>query len=120
MIALTAATLFTPLERIEQALLLLEDGVIREVRSRAAYEIPGDCRVIDLSASLRSVQPKRPTVRQPTLFELETPSESTSELNIDRPFSLPGILLGTSAFTANGWQGSFYPPGMKSRDFLSY
>jgi len=47
MIALTAATLFTPLERIEQALLLLEDGVIREVRSRAAYEIPGDCRVID-------------------------------------------------------------------------
>src|SRR6266571_4963416 len=47
MIALTAATLLTPLERIEQALLLLEDGVIREVRSRAAYEIPGDCRVID-------------------------------------------------------------------------
>jgi hypothetical protein len=24
------------------------------------------------------------------------------------PFSLPGILLGTSSFTASGWEGSFY------------
>ena len=47
MIALTAATLFTPLERIEQALLLLEDSVIREVSSRAAREIPKGCRVVD-------------------------------------------------------------------------
>jgi Protein of unknown function DUF72 len=39
---------------------------------------------------------------------------------LDRPFSLPDILLGTSAFTANGWEGSFYPRGMQSRDFLSY
>jgi N-acetylglucosamine-6-phosphate deacetylase len=47
MIALTAATLFTPLERIEQPWLLLEDGVIREVGSRAATEIPKGCRVVD-------------------------------------------------------------------------
>jgi uncharacterized protein YecE (DUF72 family) len=46
--------------------------------------------------------------------------DNTAEPEIDRPYSLPGILLGTSAFTANGWQGSFYPPGMNSRDFLSY
>src|SRR5438034_7491991 len=46
MIALTAAMLFTPLECIEQPVLLLEDGVIREVGSRAASEIPS-CRVID-------------------------------------------------------------------------
>ncbi len=41
---------------------------------------------------------------------------------IVRPFEIPDtqILLGTSAFTANGWEGSFYPPGMKSHDFLSY
>jgi uncharacterized protein YecE (DUF72 family) len=52
--------------------------------------------------------------------ELEKVAEPTNQLKIDRPFSLPGILLGTSAFTANGWEGSFYPPGMKSRDFLSY
>lgn len=30
------------------------------------------------------------------------------------------ILLGTSAFTAAGWAGSFYPAGMKPADFLSY
>jgi len=47
MIALTAAALFTPLEQIKQPLLLVEDGVIREVRSRMANEIPKGCRVID-------------------------------------------------------------------------
>jgi uncharacterized protein YecE (DUF72 family) len=30
------------------------------------------------------------------------------------------ILIGTSAFTAKGWLGSFYPAGMPPRDFLSY
>jgi uncharacterized protein YecE (DUF72 family) len=30
------------------------------------------------------------------------------------------ILLGTSAFTAAGWERSFYPEGMQPRDFLSY
>ena len=58
--------------------------------------------------------------RQPTLFELEKLPDPASQLKIERPYSLPGILLGTSAFTANGWEGSFYPPDMKSRDFLSY
>src|SRR6266699_6094511 len=52
--------------------------------------------------------------------KLEEASELASKLEVDRPFSLPGILLGTSAFTANGWEGSFYPPGTKPRDFLSY
>ena len=61
----------------------------------------------------------RPTVRQPTLFELEKPSDP-AKLNIDRPFSLPGIFLGTSSFTAAGWEGSFYPRGMRSKDFLRH
>ena len=30
------------------------------------------------------------------------------------------IHLGTSAFTAAGWEGSFYPKGMKPADFLTY
>src|ERR1700678_2333616 len=30
------------------------------------------------------------------------------------------IHLGTSAFTAAGWEGSFYPEGMKPADFLTY
>ena len=59
----------------------------------------------------------------PTLFPLDKLDEAgtpASEPKVERPYSLPGILLGTSAFTANGWEGSFYPLGMKSRDFLSY
>src|SRR5882762_2747637 len=66
-------------------------------------------------------RPKVELIRQPTLFQmekLEKGAEPASQLNVERPYSLPGILLGTSAFTANGWQGSFYPSGMKSRDFL--
>ena len=72
------------------------------------------------------MNPKRPRVEpihNPTLFEmekLEDPGKLANALTVDRPFSLPGILLGTSAFTATGWEGSFYPRGMQSRDFLSY
>ena len=61
--------------------------------------------------------PNRPTVRQPTLFEL---SEQSEPLNTDRPFALPNIFLGTSSFTASGWEGSFYPLGMRSRDLLRH
>jgi uncharacterized protein YecE (DUF72 family) len=65
-------------------------------------------------------RPKVEPIRDPTLFQLETAAELAGMLKIGRPFSLPGILLGTSAFTAAGWQGSFYPVGMQPRDFLSY
>jgi uncharacterized protein YecE (DUF72 family) len=30
------------------------------------------------------------------------------------------LRIGTSAFTAVGWPGSFYPKGMQPRDFLTY
>jgi len=49
MIAITAATLFTPLERIEQPLLLVEDGSVVEVASRARRETPAGSRVLDFS-----------------------------------------------------------------------
>jgi uncharacterized protein YecE (DUF72 family) len=32
----------------------------------------------------------------------------------------PPILLGTSSFTASGWEGSFYPKGMRSADYLGF
>jgi len=47
MIALTATTLFTPLERIEQPLLFVEDGVVVEVTSQTRREIPQSCRAVD-------------------------------------------------------------------------
>lgn len=33
---------------------------------------------------------------------------------------LTGVRIGTSAFTAAGWEGSFYPVGMKPADYLHY
>src|SRR5436189_6170265 len=52
--------------------------------------------------------------------KLEEAGKLANRLTVDRPFSLPGILLGTSSFTATGWEGSFYPRGLQPRDFLSY
>ena len=57
---------------------------------------------------LEGVNPKRPkveSIHNPTLFpmaNLEEAAELAGELKIERPHSLPGILLGTSAFTAAG------------------
>ena len=62
-------------------------------------------------------------VRNPTLFEMDKSEQAgqlVNLLNAERPYSEPGLLLGTSAFTANGWAGAFYPPGMKPYDSLSY
>ena len=28
--------------------------------------------------------------------------------------------IGTSAFTANGWSGTFYPKGLSEREYLTY
>jgi uncharacterized protein YecE (DUF72 family) len=72
---------------------------------------------------VKSQRPKAEPIRNPTLFpmeKLEEVAELASEPKIERPYSLPGIFLGTSSFTAKGWEGTFYPSGMKSRDFLSY
>jgi hypothetical protein len=70
--------------------------------------------------------PKRPKIepiRDPTLFEmgkLEEAGGLTKLLDVERPYSEPGLFLGTSAFTAAGWPGSFYPIGMKPADYLTY
>jgi uncharacterized protein YecE (DUF72 family) len=67
---------------------------------------------------------KRRTIelsRQPSLFDMgkfEKTADSVEKL--DRPFCEPGLFLGTSAFTAAGWPGTFYPEGMKSSDYLTY
>src|SRR5215472_256792 len=57
---------------------------------------------------------------QPSLFESEANGPAPQEIN--RPFNIPGnqILLGTSSFTASGWEGSFYPLGMRQKDFLRH
>jgi N-acetylglucosamine-6-phosphate deacetylase len=49
MIAITANLLFTPPDRIERPLVLVEDGVIAEVTSQARREVPGNCRAVDFA-----------------------------------------------------------------------
>ena len=74
----------------------------------------------------RAVKPHRPKVepiRNPTLFEMERLEDTATLPNTvtpDRPYSLPGILLGTSSFTAAGWEGSFNPQGMRSTEYLAF
>jgi len=70
---------------------------------------------------------KRPNLEpiQCTLFSLDKPDDAVAPAipqEVVRPFEIPGtqILLGTSSFTASGWEGSFYPKGMKSTNYLSY
>ena len=62
-------------------------------------------------------------IRNLTLFEMEKTErvgQPVNSLAVERPYSEPGLFIGTSAFTANGWSGAFYPPGMKPQGFLSY
>lgn len=49
MIAITASTLFTPLERIEQPLLLMDEGSLVEVTSRTRREVPQNSRLVDFA-----------------------------------------------------------------------
>jgi uncharacterized protein YecE (DUF72 family) len=59
----------------------------------------------------------------PTLFQMEKLEEADKpaiQLQIDRPFSLPGILLGTHPSPLPGGRARFYPSGMKSADYLKF
>ena len=52
--------------------------------------------------------------------KLEQAGNLANSLALERPYSEPGLPLGTSSFTADGWQGSFYLPGMQTRNFLPF
>jgi N-acetylglucosamine-6-phosphate deacetylase len=52
MIAFTAKTIFTPLERIEEPLLLVEDGFIAEVTSRTRRELPEQCQEFNFADAI--------------------------------------------------------------------
>jgi len=51
---------------------------------------------------------------------VEELGNSASSVKAEPAFSVPGMYLGTSAFTAAGWEGSFYPKGMRSADYLAF
>lgn len=52
MLALTANALFTPLERVDQPVVLIEDGRIASVSSRSAADIPSGAKQIDFGHSI--------------------------------------------------------------------
>ena len=90
---------------------------------------PARCLSLVRSAEFRvriSLMPKRPKlepIRDPTLFEMDKLEEAgrlANSLTVERPYFEPGLFLGTSAFTAAGWPGSFYPAGMKASEYLTY
>jgi uncharacterized protein YecE (DUF72 family) len=68
-------------------------------------------------------RPKIEPIREPSLFaweKLEKAADPVCKLEIDCAFQEAGLLLGTSAFTAAGWPGTFYPEGMRSSNYLKY
>jgi uncharacterized protein YecE (DUF72 family) len=68
-------------------------------------------------------RPKSDPIPQPSLFEMNKLEKAADLLGMPetgRPFHDPGLFVGTSAFTANGWPGTFYPAGMKPTDYLSF
>jgi uncharacterized protein YecE (DUF72 family) len=65
-------------------------------------------------------KPKVAEIVPGTLPLFRTPEEATEWQYVDRPFSVPGLRIGTSAFTAAGWEGSFYPSRLQPRDYLGY
>ena len=64
-----------------------------------------------------AVKSKRPNVvpiKNPTLFAMEKIVEAgrlVNALKVERPYDNEELLLGTSAFTANGWPGSICAGG---------
>ena|SRR5258705_3040602 len=52
--------------------------------------------------------------------KLDQAGDLMGSSNVEQRYSQPGLYVGTSAFTAAGWQGSFYPRGMHSRDYLTH
>ncbi|HEX8925020.1 MAG TPA: N-acetylglucosamine-6-phosphate deacetylase [Terriglobales bacterium] len=52
MLALTANALFTPLERIEQPVVLIDDGKVVSISSRSAAEIPSSAQHMDFADAI--------------------------------------------------------------------
>ncbi len=52
MIAITAAALFTPLERIDQPIVLIEDGLVTAIHARTTFASPGNARVVDFGHAI--------------------------------------------------------------------
>jgi uncharacterized protein YecE (DUF72 family) len=55
-----------------------------------------------------------------SLSLFDSPEGMADRPKVKRPFGVPELRIGTSAFTAAGWEDAFYPVGMKPPDYLAY
>lgn len=95
MIALTAAALFTPTERIVDALLLIEDGIIAEVTCRRQRPLPSNARVVDLGD----------VVIAPGLIDIHIHGGSGHDVMEAVPQALPAV----EKLLASHGVSSYYP-----------
>jgi N-acetylglucosamine-6-phosphate deacetylase len=95
MIALTAAALLTPTERIADALLLIEDGIIAEVTSRSRRPLPANARLVDLGDA----------VLAPGLIDIHIHGGSGHDVMESAPGALPAV----ERLLAEHGVSSYYP-----------
>lgn len=92
MLAFTAKSLYTPLQRIDQPLLLVEDGAIVEITSRGARSVPPEARLIDFEDS----------VLAPGMIDIHIHGGAGHDVMEADPSSLPAIeqLIATHGVTS--------------------
>lgn len=66
--------------------------------------------------SRRKVTP----ISNPTLSLFAAGEDEAKAQTLDRALAVQGMQIGTSAFTAAGWETAFHPAGMKAADYLGY
>src|SRR5437016_8442957 len=81
MLACTAAVLYTPLERIDRPLVLVDDGVIAEVTSRTRRPVPSRARVVDFGDS----------VLAPGFIDIHIHGGAGHDVMESDPGALPGV-----------------------------
>jgi N-acetylglucosamine-6-phosphate deacetylase len=100
MIALTASRLFTPLECVADPLVLVDDGVIVEVASRPARQIPARARVLDFGDAILA----------PGLVDLHIHGSAGHDVMEDDVMEAdPSALPAVEQFLARRGVSSYFP-----------
>jgi len=94
---------------------LFDDFLLAGEEVRAERELKRQREAEEKRRELLAKAERSRTKRAP-----ETSPKRFSASGHAGPIDLPDIVLGTSAFTADGWRGFFYPPGMKPAEYLTY
>ena len=95
MIALTAAALFTPVTRVEQPLLLVDEGRVVEITSRVSREVPGNTRHLDFDDA----------VLAPAFIDMHIHGSAGYDVMDSRPEALPAV----EGLLARHGVASYYP-----------